>query len=444
MALSRRKFLSGMAAAAGLAPVTGFPAVVKLKNPNSLLSHACVGTGNMARGDLESLRTHKGTHITAICDVDENYLKAAHAVVPDARLYRDWYEMMETEGARIDSVNVSVPDHMHAPIAKHALRRGLNVYCQKPLCNNLADCRAIEELAAAKQAVTQLGTQIASWECDRQTVAFLESGVIGPVKHVWLFSNRRALTSRNYVACPTPAQVPPTLDWKRWLGVAPYRPYAPGVYHPFTWRQWRQFGTSWLGDMGSHIFSPVWIGMHLGRVAPTAVTATIPDDGWDAAQKREFWPRMVHVTWDFPGVKATAGKPFQVEWCDGSYDPKSGTTPEFLPPKEFNDLAAKTPLGKLPPQGRVVEGEEGWLISVHFDQPPAVVLKKGGTAPALPQVAKNVPSHYHQYLDCCINGGSPTSAFAWSARLTDVILLGNEAQLRPGKRLLWDGNVIKG
>ena len=212
---TRRAFARGLAASAGLAPFAGFPAVVKRRNPNSLLSHACIGTGNMARADLNGLRSHRDIHITALCDVDANYLAAAKKLCPDARVYRNGLEMLEKEGAAIDSVNVSTPDHTHAQYVLEALRRGLNVYGQKPLCHALADCRKIEKLAAEKQAVTQMGTQIASWECDRKTVAALRSGKIGEVRRVWLFSTRRGEPSPSAFAWPLKADpVPETLDWK--------------------------------------------------------------------------------------------------------------------------------------------------------------------------------------------------------------------------------------
>lgn len=443
--MKRRAFLKSAAASAAalFTPVKGFPAVVKLRNPNSLLSHACVGTGNMARSDLDSLRSHKGTHITALCDVDATYLEAAHKVCPDARLYRNWAEMLEKEGAAIDSVNVSTPDHMHAEIILNALNRGLNVYAQKPLCHALEECRAIADLAAQKKAITQLGTQIAAWDCDRLTVHFLRSGVIGEIKHAWIFT-----TSGGFAAgerkWPLPEDpVPPTLDWKLWLGKTPYRPFAKGVYHPGTWRKWRAFGSSWLGDMGSHLFSPVWIGMDLGTLAPQWVKASVSDDGWNPAMKEQFWPRMCHVTWGFPGVKATGGKPFEMEWFDGP-SKEASTLAEFLPPDALQAIAAKTAFKQLPIQGRVIEGSEGWLISHHFGEWPAVVLKNGGTPPAAPTLEK-VPTHYHEYLNSCTTGKPTTSSFDWTTRLTDVILLGNVAQLQPGTTLKWDGRkIVKG
>ena len=122
---------------AGLAPFVGFPAVVKRRSPNSLLSHACVGTGNMAMSDMRGFMGCKDLHITALCDVDSRYLETAKKLHPDARVYRDAFEMFAAEGDRIDSVNVSTPDHTHAQYIIEALKRGLNVYAQKPLCHDI-------------------------------------------------------------------------------------------------------------------------------------------------------------------------------------------------------------------------------------------------------------------------------------------------------------------
>ena len=433
--MNRRQFLLSSTA---FAAVPAFPAILSNRSPNSLLSHACVGTANMAGADLHDISSHQRTHITALCDVDSAYLAAAHKRFPDARIYRNWKEMLEKEGDKIDSVNVSTPDHMHAPIVLDALARGKNVYAQKPLCHELEDCRKIEKLSNEKKAVTQLGTQIASWTCDRQTVAAIESGAIGRIQHVWLFTNSGGF-ARGARTWPLPEDpVPETLDWKLWLGHVPYRPYAKGVYHPGTWRRWRAFGSSWLGDMGSHIFSPVWLGMHLDKLGPTAVRAEVIDDHWSAAFKEQYWPRMCHITWTFPGVKATGDQPFEMEWLDGD----AGNSPSsFLLPPHIQALAEQTHFKKMPVQGRVIEGEEGWIISHHFGgvpgSMPAFVMKNGKTAPALPELP-DVRNHYHDYLDCCLDGGAPRSRFAWSARLTETLILGNEAQLVPGKTIKWN------
>ena len=439
MKQARRSFIRNAAGVASLSMCGyAFPAITRTRSPNALLSHACIGTGNMARADLGGLMSHKRIHITALCDVDSTYLAAAKKMCPDARIYRDAFEMMASEGDRIDSVNVSTPDHTHAQYVLEALRRGLNVYGQKPLCHELADCRRIEQMAAKAGTVTQMGTQVAAFVCDRQTVNLLRSGVIGQVKKVWLFSTRRSDPPASaFEFPPKESSVPATLDWKLWLGPAKDRPYAAGCYHPHTWRRWRDFGSSWIGDLEIHLMSPIWLGLNLGTTGPKSVTAEVSDDGWTEAQKAAFWPRMCHITWTFPGIKATGGKPFEIEWCDGFGDRARYLEPKFLPPAFLQDIAARTPYGELPPQGRVVEGSDGWLLSTHYGVPPVVLMKNSAKSVPVSELSPG-QSHYHEYVNCCLYGGKPTSSFAWAGRMTEMSLIGNAAQLKPGVTLNWD------
>ena len=444
--MNRRNFLGAMGAAAALAPVTGFPAIVKRRNLNSMLSHACVGCGNMARADMNGLRSHADLHIAAICDVDSVFLEQAKKLCPDARVYRDAFEMFAAEGDKIDSVNVSTPDHTHAQYVIEALKRGLNVYSQKPLCTKLKDSREIQRLAAEKKVVTQLGTQIAAWECDRRSAACIEKGLIGEVKRVWLFSTRRPEPKPEFFAWPLKEDpVPKTLEWKLWLGPAKYRPYSAKVYHPFQWRRWRDFGSSWLGDLGIHLISPIWLGLGLGEKGAEEVRAEVSEMDWTEAQRREFWPAMSHVTWKLPGVKATGMKSFEIEWFDGFGNAEYRLEPKFFPPAFLQDIAALTPMGELPPQGRVVEGSTGWLISTHYGPAPYIVDKKKGFRPVGRKVDSSVtpdmpgggpaPSHYHEFVNACLQGGTTTSPFSKSAKMSEWCMTGNFSQLQPGKTL---------
>ena len=450
--LSRRTFLgvAGSAGLFGLAGCKGFPAILSCKSPNSLLSHAAVGTANMALADLKGLMSHPKLHVTALCDVDANFLAAAAKLCPGARLYRDAHEMFSVEGNRIDSCNVSTPDHTHATYIIDALTRGLNVYGQKPLCRTVAECREVGHLAAEKGVVTQMGTQIAAHPCDRETAEFLRMGVIGEVEHVWIFSNRGGQSTADHTWPLKASPVPTTLDWKLWLGNAPVRDYVEEYYHPTAWRRWIDFGSSWLGDLGLHLLSPIWIGMDLGRTSPLSVDADVTRESPEL--ERQFWPRNSHVTWRMPGVKASGGKSFDIEWCDGNIVARdarpeaidvvlgkslgaerlAGKNPvkasmdtKYFPPSFFRKLYAKTPIGEQPLEGRVVQGSEGWLLSVHCKSSPYVVLKNG-TVLSPPKVTA-VPSHWHEYVNCCLEGGMPTSSFAWTGHLTEMVVLGNDA-----------------
>src|SRR5512145_3360865 len=120
--LSRRRFLHCSALSTGL-PLLG-ATFAKAADGNARLQHACIGVGGMMGfNDLQNFLQHPRVQVVALCDVDENHLKKAAEAVPGARLYRDWRELLATEGDRVDSVNVTVPDHMHFPIAVSAVRR---------------------------------------------------------------------------------------------------------------------------------------------------------------------------------------------------------------------------------------------------------------------------------------------------------------------------------
>lgn len=429
---SRRDFLSlSLAAGASI----GFPSIVSARSPNGRLCHACIGTGNMAWGDLNSFRSHEGTDIVALCDVDANYLDRAHKLLPNARVYSDWRELLEKEGDRIDSLNVSIPDHNHTIVSVNAMRRGKAVYCQKPMTHEMSECRLMRAEAAKAGVVTQLGSQFAATLGDRMVVEMLRRNWLGPARHAWLFSTRNGL-SRRKREDPISAPVPKHLNWDLWIGTAPMRDYAEKVYHPLIWRIWKDFGSGWIGDIGCHLFSSLWQGLDMNRTAPRTVRAEIEALALTAPIYRQCWPLYSHITWEFPGVPGTGGEPFQVEWLDGHSDPAAKTPANFLPPAQFHELAAKTPIGKLPLEGKVIECADGWIVSPHGGI-PAIVMKKGGAAPKLPKLPK-VPTHFHDFLNVVQNGGRARSDFAWSTYMMEAILCGNVAERVPNKTLAWD------
>jgi predicted dehydrogenase len=151
---SRRKFFK-TAAAAG-APLV-LPNFLSAASPNGKLNHAAVGVDGQGWSDLTSIASHPGVNVAAICDVDTSRLAKAIEKFPQARRYQDWREMLETEGDKIDSVQVSIPDHMHAPVSIAAMERGKHVYCEKPLTHEVAEARAMR-LAAEKARSARTST----------------------------------------------------------------------------------------------------------------------------------------------------------------------------------------------------------------------------------------------------------------------------------------------
>lgn len=424
LAISRRRFLrttaTGLAAAA-LAP-RAFAASGKL-------AHACIGIGGMGGNDLKNFLSHPGVQVVALCDVDKGRLEAASKLAPDARVYADWRELLAQEGRRIDSVNVSVPDHMHAAITMTALRAKKHVYCQKPLCHDVAECRAVAKATKAARVVTQLGTQVASSIGDRMGVQFLREGVIGKVKRVVLCSNRPNAIEMYRLKGPRPSQgepPPAELAWDLWLGTAPERPFARDIYHPRKWRAWQDFGTGWSGDIGCHIFDAVWKG--LGLTAPKSVVAEVQESWRDSPERRaDTWPQSDHITWIFPGNRMTEGKELMLEWFDG----------ETFPPADVQAIAG---LPTYPAESAMVIGTEGSLLLQHGAGPQLFPREKFLELPRPKLPPRN---HYHHFVDSCLGGEKTESHFEQTAPMTEAILLGTVAIRVPGKLLKWDAPRMK-
>jgi predicted dehydrogenase len=391
----------------------------------------------MGGADLSNFKTHARTQIVALCDVDKERLAKAASDFPGARTYTDWRDLLAKEGDRIDSVNIAVPDHMHTLIAARAMRAGKHVYCQKPLCHEIAECRLLRDTAKQMKVVSQLGVQHSASVGDRMAVQMLKDQAVGTVEHLYLFSTRKGV-SRIEVTRPEKADpVPPSLDWDLWLGTAPDRPYADKIYHPLLWRIWQDFGSAWVGDIGCHLHSAFWLG--LGLTAPLSVKAEV-QESWKStpARFKDTWPQGAHITWTYPGNRKTGGKPLTVDWYDGM---RGIAAANLLPPPELAALAQEVGLEKLPDEGAVVVGSEGWILFPHGTAPRLIMKDPSAAKPAKPKLPP-CPSHYHEFLDACVEGKRSSADFSRVAPMVEAVLLGNVAERVPDTLLSWDAATM--
>lgn len=299
---TRRRFLQTSAATLLVAPFVTTGA--RAASPNGKLRHLAFGASGMSWADITSFTNHPNWELAAVCDVDTRNFAQVKAKFPNVRTYTDWREALAKEAGHIDSVNVSTPDHMHAAIGMAAISQGLHVYGQKPLTQNLAECRALTRHARDKGVVTQMGIQISSSFGERFTVEMIHRGDIGKVKEVHTFSNNRwgdmGPVPANLATAP-----PAELDWDKWLGVSAVRPFIPGCYHPGNWRKRRDFGTGTLGDMGCHMFSGWYRALAL--TMPLSVTSHGPPP-----PNAENWANNGKVEYLYPGTPYTADKTVKV------------------------------------------------------------------------------------------------------------------------------------
>ena len=222
----RRRFLGRASLTVG-ALALGAPALVRGQHLNSKLNIACVGISGKGRSDTDSCASE---NIVALCDVDTG--SDAYAVqtkkYPDAKFYKDYRQMLEQMGDRIDAVTVSTPDHLHAMVATLAMSKKKAVFCQKPLTQTIYEARYLRTMAHDRKLVTQMGNQGSAADGLRRGVECIQDGLIGQVHAVHVWTNRPIwpqAMDRPEGADPVPA----TLEWDSWIGPAPLRPYkGPG------------------------------------------------------------------------------------------------------------------------------------------------------------------------------------------------------------------------
>ncbi len=410
--LSRRAVLGRFAATALAAPFVFRHHAGAA--PSETLRHASFGASGMAGADIGSLTASKHLKLVAVAEVDLNRVAAVKKRFPDVRIYQDWRVLLDKEKG-LDSVNVSTPDHMHAPITMRAMLQGLHVYTQKPLTQTIYEARQLARVAADKKVVSQMGIQIHSHHVHRTVVAAIQAGAIGKVKEVHSWSSK---TWGDRAPRPKRAdKVPAGLNWDLWLGVAAERPFLAGYYHPGEWRRRLDFGTGTFGDMGCHILDPVFASLAL--TAPRSVRSE------GGAAGTDNWGVDSQVHYVFPGTAHTTDT-VALTWYDGSKRPPPRI--KELIGREFSD------------QGSVYVGTKGVLYSPYIAAPVLLPAEKFRDY-KLPRPGDQ--NHYLQFVEACRGNGKTSTPFSYSGPMTEAVLLGCLATRFPKKTLEWDAAALK-
>jgi predicted dehydrogenase len=421
--LTRRTFL---AAAATAAAVTIVPRHVlggpRQMAPSEKLSIAGIGVGGMGGGNLRQLETEA---IVALCDVDHAYAAPAFKRYPQAKLYKDYREMLDREKG-LDAVLVATPDHTHAIISMAAMKAGKHVYCQKPLTHDVYESRMLAQAAKEARVATQMGIQGHSMEGARLIREWVEAGLIGEVREVdaWCslsyYPWGHAGWSSKYSERPkdTPP-VPPTLDWDLWIGPAPMRPYHP-AYHPAVWRCWWDFGCGMMGDRGAHTFDPIFWALKLA--APASIEAT------SCGNTPEVHPLSAIVTFRFPARGNLP--PVKLTWYEGTRPPR---------PEDLEDGRQMPGEG-----GAILIGSKGKIMCGVYGEGPRLFPESKMKEAKLPE--KTLPrvngSHEQDWVRACKSGQPAGADFSYSGPLTEACLLGNVAK-RMDARIEWDAANLK-
>jgi hypothetical protein len=432
--INRRRFLQQTTLGTG-GLLLGFPAIVRGQNLNSRINVACIGVGGKGDSDVNDAAKCGGT-IVALCDVDARMIAKKAQKFPEAKKFADFRKMLAEMDKEIDAVTVSTPDHLHGMAAMAAMQMGKHVYCQKPLTQTVFEARELVRVAKEKKIATQMGNQGSAGDGLRRAVEVIQSGLIGNPKELHVWSNR-PIWPQGIDRPTATSQVPSEVDWNLWLGPAKERPYVDGVYHPFNWRGWMDFGTGALGDMACHTVNMPFRALKLGY--PTVVECEMASRFY-----QETYPKSSRIRFEFPEREGLP--PLKFWWYDGAPDS------EFKPLRPYPNIVRDivSMRGKLPESGCLIIGEKGQVFSpddygsMFFVQLEGEKTFTNGTkhegAIAVPQTIPRSPGHNQEWFNMMKDGTPAYSNFEIAGYLTEIILLGCIAlKVGEGVKMDWDG-----
>ena len=444
--LSRRSFVKRSALAAGVlaAPFN----ILTAANAGDKIRFVQIGCGG--RG-MEHLSRAFKEQFTALVEVNENRLPAIKKWVQDKggsaeelQFFTDYRRMFDKIGKDIDAVFIATPNHQHALPALIAMQLGKAVYCEKPVCHDIGEARAMRAMAARQKVATQMGNQGHCEDGYRKLCEYVWAGLIGKVTETHSWTDR---ANGGEGPRPPVKPVPAGLHWDEWIGPAPYRDFHDDL-HPHSWHGWYDFGNGSIGNMGCHVLDGVFWALKCEH--PASIEVEHMRGGSD-----ERYPMGSRVRWDVPARGEMP--PVKVYWYEGLNPTTTGRPQGNLRaargddrnlPKVLLELREKYPDEELDrgDSGTLYIGEKGVIYTGTYGNRMHIVpYEKMNETPAPEKTLPRPKNVFDDFLDAIHAGKHETAVpFEYGTRLTEFCLLGNLA-MKAGmnKKVMWDGPNMK-
>ena len=408
---TRRIFLKNtVLTTAGLTLVPTLSKALTGYVPSDRINVGLIGCNGMGFADLSEFLKHPQVECIGLCDVDESVLNRRAADVEKikgkkpANLYKDWRKLIDNK--EINVVIVGTPDHWHCLQMVSACEAGKDVYCEKPIGRTIEECNLMVGAAKRYKSVVQVGQWQRSDPHWQDAVKFIQSGKLGKIRLVRVFSYQGWCPSIPVLA---DEPVPSGVDYNMWLGPSPNRPFNRNRFH-FTFRWFWDYAGGLMTDWGVHLLDYALFGMNV--TAPKSVMAMggkygYPDDACET-------PDSLQTIYEFDGFNVLWDHAIGIN--DGAYGRNHG-------------------LGFVGENGTLVIDREGWEVIPEVvsgkTRMEAVPLKKG--------TGQGLKNHVNNFLEC-INSRNPNTnaSVEIGAHIAKFSALGNIAY-RTGKKLIWDG-----
>ncbi|HOF20791.1 MAG TPA: Gfo/Idh/MocA family oxidoreductase [Bacteroidales bacterium] len=407
MASTRRNFIktaSVLAAGSVISPEL-FAGAGKTVAPSDKIRVALIGGNSMGWSNLTSFLKNPEVECAAMCDIDRNILnKRTDELIkmgqPKPKLYVDYRNMLENK--EIDIVIIGTPDHWHCLMFCDSLEAGKHVYVEKPVGNSIAEINIMQNAVRKHGKIVQVGQWQRSQPHFVDAINYLKTGKLGRIRatKAWSFVDWKGAVPK-VPDSPVPAGV----DYDRWLGPAPKRPFNANRFH-FTWRWFWEYAGGLMTDWGVHLIDYILYGMN--KSVPVSVMAiggkyAFPDDAM-------VTPDTMTAVYDFGD--------FTMSW-------------EHTIGIGLGNWRRPHGMAYTGENGTLVLDRQGWEVFPEKDRIEAVPLQKN--------VGIGLDLHVRNHLDC-IKDNTPQKLNAGINIGRDVALvaqMGNIA-FRTGEKVFWD------
>ena len=449
--LTRREFIRRSAVAAGALSTAGIfaPNIISAREPSDTLKVVQIGCGGRAMEHLKEVIGQNSQTLYAIVDPDEKkhravagWCKGKGLDPAQHQVFTDYRRMFDKIGKEIDAVFVTTPNHHHALVAMIAMQLGKNVYCEKPVCHDIAEARILREMASQSKVATQMGNQGHCMEGYRRLCEYIWAGAIGNVTETHSWTDR---ANGGEGPRPKTEPVPAGMHWDEYIGPAPYRDFHPDI-HPHEWHGWYDFGNGSIGNMGCHVLDGVYWALKIDH--PVSIEVEQMRGGSD-----ERYPLGARIRWDCPARGDMP--PVKAYWYEGlNQTTKASASGSLhaargearnLPPL-LVELQKQYPDEEFDSSGTLYVGDKGVIYTATYgDRMHIIPIEKMNEAPKPPKTLPRPKNIFVDFITACREGRKDTAVpFEYGTRLTEFALLGNLAQhVGPGRKVEWDGPGMK-
>jgi hypothetical protein len=296
---SRRHFIRN--ASIGISGAIVVPTILsscaKGANDRILIGHIGVGS----RGTTELLNYFlplREANNIAVCDVFRdkrekaaeyinNFYKENKVKSDPCLVYSDYEELLQNK--EIDAVHITTPDHWHIQMAIKAARAGKHIMLAKPLGLSYPEYKILIKELNKNDVRFHYGPQQRTYDHLKLGYDIIRDGKIGEIERVDVWAPEGQSVSP---PC-NEASVPDDLDYERWIGPAPMRPYCPERTKNLGSWFINDYSIGWLAGWGAHPLDiMVWIVKEKVKGGYTVTgTGKIPPSGslfdtvysWDVA-----------------------------------------------------------------------------------------------------------------------------------------------------------------